>query len=148
LAFPGKTCMKGDRIFLDTNVIVYAYDTSAGIKHEAAGTIMVDLWDSGLGLVSTQVLQEFYVTVTGKIPNPLDAGCAGEIISDLLKWDTVVNDGETILDAIGIQSEHGFSFWDAMIIAAAVKGDANLLYTEDLTDGQRIKGVEIRNPFV
>lgn len=139
--------MKGDRIFLDTNVIVYAYDTSAGIKHRAAAAIMVDLWDSGLGLVSTQVLQELYVTVTGKIPKPLDTGRAGEIVRDLLKWDTIINDGETILDAMGIQSEYGYSFWDAMIIASAVKGGAKLLYTEDLTDGQKVKGVEIRNPF-
>ena len=139
--------MKGSRIFLDTNVLVYAYAISAGEKHRVAAGIMVELWDSGLGLLSTQVLQEFYVTVTGKIPRPLDAGHAGDIVRDLLKWDTVVNDGETILDAIGIQSEYRYSFWDSMIVAAAVKGGASFLYTEDLTDGQRVKGVEIRNPF-
>jgi predicted nucleic acid-binding protein len=139
--------MKDGRIFLDTNVVVYAYDISAGEKHRVAAGIMVDLWDSGLGIVSTQVLQEFYVTVTGKIPKALDPIRAGEIVSDLLKWETVVNDGETILDAIGIQSEFGYSFWDSMIIASAVKGGAELLYTEDLTDGQKIKGVQIQNPF-
>jgi predicted nucleic acid-binding protein len=139
--------MTDGKIFLDTNAIVYAYDTSAGEKHRTAAGVMAELWDSGLGLISTQVLQEFYVTVTGKIPRPLDPGSAGEIISDLLKWDTVVNDGETILDAISLQSEHGYSFWDSMIIAAAVKGGAKHLYTEDLNDGQVIRGVEIRNPF-
>ena len=140
--------MNGGRIFLDTNVVVYAYDTSAGDKHRTAAGIMVELWDSGLGFVSTQVLQEFYVTVTAKIPKPLDPGSAGEIVSDLLKWDTIVNDGETILDAIGLQSEFGCSFWDSMIIAAAATGGARLLYTEDLNDGQKVKGVQIKNPFL
>jgi predicted nucleic acid-binding protein len=139
--------MKGDRIFIDTNVIVYAYDVSAGDKHRIASGIMTELWDSELGLISTQVLQEFYVTVTSKIPKALDPGSAGEIISDLLKWDTVVNDGEAILDAINIQSESGLSFWDSMIITAAISGGAALLYSEDLNEGQVIRGVEIRNPF-
>jgi predicted nucleic acid-binding protein len=139
--------MSGDRTFIDTNVIVYAYDRSAGEKHLTAAVLMAKLWDSGLGLISTQVLQEFYVTVTSKIPKPLDPVSGGEIISDLLKWDTVVNNGEAILDAISIQSESGLSFWDSMIITAAVSGGAALLYTEDLNDGQVIRGVEIRNPF-
>ena len=139
--------MKGNRVFLDTNIIVYAFDTSAGAKHQAAAAIMGKLWDSELGLLSTQVLQEFYVTVTAKIPKTLDPGSAREIISDLLKWDTVTNDGETILEAVDIQMGSGYSLWDSMIIASAVRGGAGLLYTEDLNHGQVIKGVEIRNPF-
>ena len=139
--------MKDDRIFIDTNVIVYAYDVSAGMKHRTAADIIAQLWKTEHGVISTQVLQEFYVTVTSRIPKPLDPGSAGEIISDLLKWNTVVNDGEAILDAISIHSESGLSFWDSMIITAAVSGGAALLYTEDLNDGQVIRGVEIRNPF-
>ncbi len=140
--------MPGDKIFLDTNIIVYAFDTSAGEKHEKAAGIIVDLWDSGLGLISTQVLQEFFVTVTAKIPKPLEAGPASEIISDFLKWDVVINDGEIILEAIEIQTEYGYSFWDSMIITAAIRGGADLLYTEDLTDRHSIKGVAILNPFM
>ena len=140
--------MPGDKIFLDTNIIVYAYDTSAGEKHEKAANTIVDLWDSGLGLISTQVLQEFFVTVTAKLPKPLETGPASEIISDFLKWDVVINDGDIILDAIEIQTEYGYSFWDSMIITSAIKGGADLLFTEDLTDGHSIKGVAVVNPFI
>ena len=64
--------MEGDKVFLDTNIIMYAYDVSAGEKHEIAKKILVELWDSGLGVISTQVLQEFFVNVTQKIQKPLD----------------------------------------------------------------------------
>ncbi len=140
--------MPGDKIFLDTNIIVYAFDTSAGEKHDKAAGIIVDLWDSGLGLISTQVLQELFVTVTAKIPKPLETGPASEIVSDFLKWDVVINDGDIILEAIKIQTEYGYSFRDSMIITAAIKGGADMLLTEDLADGQSIKGVSVVNPFI
>jgi predicted nucleic acid-binding protein len=139
--------MKGVKAFLDTNIIIYAYDTSAGDKHQKARDLLTGLWDSGLGMVSTQVLQEFYVTVTRKIPKPLHLATARDIIADFLTWDVVVNDGDAILKAIDVQEKHGFSFWDSMVIAAAISGGASVLLTEDLSDGQKIGGVEIRNPF-
>jgi predicted nucleic acid-binding protein len=139
--------MSDVKTFLDTNIIIYAYDASAGMKHEIAQQIMTDLWTSGNGILSTQVLQEFYVNVTRKIPNPLDLDLARQIVADLLKWDVVVNGGDSILDAIDIQKRHNFSFWDAMIISSAVTGRAGSLLSEDLTDGQNISGVVIKNPF-
>jgi predicted nucleic acid-binding protein len=139
--------MSGAKTFLDTNIVIYAYDASAGLKHEIARQIMTDLWTSGNGILSTQVLQEFYVNVTRKIPKPLDTDLARQIVADLLKWDVVVNGGDSILDAIDIQKRHNFSFWDAMIISSAVTGGAVTLLSEDLTDGQIIGGVAIRNPF-
>jgi len=139
--------MKGIKAFLDTNIIIYAYDTSAGDKHQKARDLLAGLWESGLGMVSTQVLQEFYVTVTRKIPKPLDLATARDIIADFLTWDVVLNDGDAILKAIDVQEKHGFSFWDSMVIAAAISGGASVLLTEDLSDGQKIGGVEIRNPF-
>ncbi len=139
--------MSGDKTFLDTNIVIYAYDASAGLKHEIARQIMTDLWTSGNGILSTQVLQEFYVNVTRKIPKPLDLDLARQIVADLLKWDVVVNGGDSILDAIDLQKRHNFSFWDAMIISSAVTGGAVTLLSEDLTDGQIIGGVAIRNPF-
>jgi predicted nucleic acid-binding protein len=139
--------MKGVKTFLDTNILIYAYDTSAGDKHQKARYLLTGLWESGLGMVSTQVLQEFHVTVTRKIPKPLDLATAREIIADFLTWDVVVNDGDAILKAIDVQEKHRFSFWDSMVIAAAITGGAAVLLTEDLSDGQKIGGVEIRNPF-
>lgn len=135
------------RTFLDTNVLIYAYDASAGQKREIAKGVVERLWVSGLGVLSTQVLQEFYVNVIAKIPSPLDKKIARGIVRDLLNWEVVVNDGPAVLSAIDLQLKHGYSFWDAMIIASAITGGANLLLTEDLSDGQTVQGVKISNPF-
>lgn len=139
--------MSGDKVFLDTNIIVYAYDKSSGEKHRVAVDIMIELWKSGYGVISTQVLQEFFVIVTGKIPKPLKSNAAKEIINDLLKWEVVINDGESILSAIDIHLKYKYSFWDSMIIDAALKGGAEVLYSEDLMDGQTVNSVTIKNPF-
>lgn len=139
--------MPGDKVFLDTNIVIYAYDLSAGRKHEVARTILIDLWDSRNGLLSTQVVQEFFVSATKKISKPLNIKLAKEIVSDLLKWDIIVNDGKSILEAIGIHSRYNYSFWDSMIIQAAISGGAKILLSEDLNDGQAISGIKIRNPF-
>ncbi len=139
--------MADQKVFLDTNIIIYAYDVSAGDKHEIARKIMVDLWDSGLGVISTQVLQEFFVNVTQKIPKLLDKRLTKDILSDLLKWDVVVNDGESILEAVEILFKYGYSFWDSLIIEAAMRSGSELLLSEDLTHGQIINGLTINNPF-
>lgn len=137
-----------NKTFLDTNILVYGHDISAGHKHSIACGIIRDLWENRLGVISTQVLQEFFVTVTGKISSPLDKKIAREIVSDLMKWDVVVNDKESILDSIDIHSKYKYSFWDSMIIQAAVRGGAKVLFSEDMSDGRIVDGVEIMNPFV
>ena len=139
--------MPEDKTFIDTNIIIYAYDVTAGKKHQTARIIISDLWDSGLGVISTQVLQEFFVNVVQKIPKPLDIPQAKEIVRDFLKWHVVVNTGDSILDAIDISLRYGYSFWDSMIIEAAIKGGATVLISEDLQDGQVVSGVTIKNPF-
>ena len=143
----GKNFMGEGRVFLDTNIIIYAYDISAGDKHEIAKKIMIDLWDSGSGVLSTQVLQEFFINATQKIPKPLDIELAKEIVNDFLKWDVVINDGESILEAIEIHKKYKYSFWDSMIIMAAISNGCVTLLSEDLSDGQNIGSVKIKNPF-
>lgn len=143
----GKSFMKGDKLFLDTNILIYAYDISAGKKHDIAVKIVMDLWDSGYGCISTQVLQEFFINITAKIQKPLDVDTAKELIRDFLKWNVVINDGESILEAIDFRKKYKYSFWDSMIIQAAVKGGAKVLLSEDLSDGHIIRGVQIKNPF-
>ena len=138
--------MKDGKVFIDTNVLVYAYDASAGEKHKIALEIMENLWDSGNGIISSQVLQEFFVSITKKISKPLNIITAKEIVKDLLKWKTVITDGEIILEAIDIHSQHKYSFWDSVIIAAAIGGGAGTIFSEDLSE-QVIKGITIRNPF-
>jgi len=140
--------MSGSKTFLDTNIIVYAFDASAKRKHEIARQILIDLWDSGRGMISTQVLQEFYVTVTQKIPKPLDRKWAIQTIKDLLHWDVVVNDGDAIMEAVDIQTRCRFSFWDAMIIQAALRGGASVILSENLDGGGKVPGVSIKNPFL
>ena len=139
--------MSGNKVFMDTNIIVYAYDRDAGKKYHIASTLVKDLWHSGLGVLSTQVLQEFFVTVTNKISSPLDIAKARGIVKNLSKWNIVINDVNTILAAIEIHDEHKYSFWDSMIIASAVKGGATMLLSEDLSDNQEIEGLTISNPF-
>ena len=142
--------MKEDKVkvFVDTNVLIYAFDRSAGAKHELGSEIVMGLWDSGFGVTSTQVLQEFFVNVTRKIPKPMEGRLAKQIISDLLKWDIVINDGDSILDAVDIHLRYGYSFWDALIIEAALQAGASFLLTEDLSHGQTLRGLTIRNPFL
>jgi predicted nucleic acid-binding protein len=139
--------MKEDKIFVDTNILVYAYDVSAGEKAAVARQILLDLWENGSGVVSTQVLQEFFVVVTRKIPNPMDALTARGIIEDLMLWEVVINDENSILQAIDISEKHQLSFWDSLVVQAASRIGAAELLSEDLQPGKTVKGLRIRNPF-
>ncbi len=139
--------MSEDRVFVDTNVLVYAYDIDAGHKHQIAADIMKDMWLSGRGILSTQTLQEFFVTVTGKISSPLDVAVAEDIIKKLSMWDVVTNNMKTIFAAIELHRQHKFSFRDSLIVASAIEGGAGTLLSEDLSDKHKIKGIVVKNPF-
>jgi predicted nucleic acid-binding protein len=139
--------MSGERVFIDTNIIVYAYDRDAGRKHEIARDLMIGLWSAAGGVLSTQILQEFYVTVTRKIASPLTREAAREIIKDYLTWDVVSNDGDAVLEAIDIETGENISFWDALVVAAAKRGGAEVLLSEDLSEGRKFGDMVVRNPF-
>lgn len=136
-----------DKSFVDTNIMVYAHDLDAGEKHEIAKRTLITLWESGTGVISTQVLQEFYVTLTRKVSNPLKKSLVRSILKNYLVWEVVVNNGETILHAIEIEENYNISFWDSMIVSAAYSKNAAFIITEDLNDGQQIEGIIIVNPF-
>jgi predicted nucleic acid-binding protein len=140
--------MKGDKVFLDTNLLLYAYDSGSPAKHAVAVRILEELWKSGSGILSIQVLQEFFINVTKKIPKPLPVAVAREIVEDFLRWKVVPVDGRTILRAIDLHEKHKYAFWDSLVIQSAIEGGAVWLYSEDLKDGQRIGDVTIRNPFL
>jgi predicted nucleic acid-binding protein len=133
--------------FVDTNIVVYAYDQTAGQKHEAALRLMERLWDSGDGAVSSQVLQEFYVTVTSKIPRPLSGKRARQIIADLGTWTVATVEVPDILQASEISDRYRLNFWDSLILAAAEKEGAEIVWSEDFNDGQKYGSVVVRNPF-
>ena len=139
--------MKG-KTFVDTNILVYAHDLDAGKKHEIAAKAISRLWESKLGILSTQVLQELYVTLTRKIPQPLGRSTVGRLLKSYFSWHLVINDPEIILQAIEIEESYKISFWDALIVSAAFSENATTILTEDLNHGQYFEGILIVNPFI
>ena len=135
------------KVFVDTNILIYAHDLDAGQRNEISVAILRDLWENGIGIISTQVLQEFYVNVTRKIENPLPKSQASGIIESYLAWPVELNDTRTVLAASEIEERHMLSFWDALIVASARNAKAEKILTEDLNHGQEIEGILIENPF-
>ena len=134
-----------ERVFIDTNVIVYADDLDAGAKRERAREILQQVFIDGNGVVSTQVLQEFFVAATRKL------GVAPEVarrkVELLARLDVVTIETSLILDAIDLHRLHPISFWDSLIVQSAVASGCRRLLTEDLQSGRNIAGVRIENPF-
>jgi predicted nucleic acid-binding protein len=133
--------------FVDTNILIYAHDTSAGQKHNRAKDLLRDLWQSEAGCLSVQVLQEFYVTVTRKVRKPLSVEAAAQIITDLSSWEVHCSQVQDVLQAIRLQVRYQVSFWDAMILASALSLGCQVIWSEDLNPGQIYDQVEVRNPF-
>jgi predicted nucleic acid-binding protein len=139
--------MSDNRRFVDTNILLYAHDDSAGAKQVQARTLVEQLWESRNGCLSVQVLQEFFVTTTRKIPKPLEAPAAARIIDDLAHWHVHAPAASDVLAAIDIHQRTGTSFWDAMILRSAKELGCGTLHSEDLNPGQAYEGVQVRNPF-
>jgi predicted nucleic acid-binding protein len=135
------------RRFFDTNVLVYLFDASAPRKKARAQELLKQAVAQGLVLLSTQVLQEFFVAVTRKLSVPLPYEQAERAVRDLAKLPISLVDAEMIMKAITTMRRYRLSFWDSLIIQAALHGGATTLYTEDLQHGQTIETVSIENPF-
>ena len=133
--------------FVDTNILVYAHDSSSGVKHQQAKTLVHELWESGKGCLSIQVLQELFVTITRKVPYPLLNEEAAQIIADLSTWRVHEPNVADILGGINLQSRYKISFWDAMIIQSAAELGCSFLWSEDLNSGQEYQKVRVINPF-
>jgi len=132
--------------FVGTNVLIYAHDAGAGAKHETAKGILLELWRERTGVLSMQVLQEFYVNVTRKIAHPMSKESAGLVVSSYAIWCIDTSPAE-ISTAFRIEHESRVEFWDALMIASALKSGADRVLSEDLNAGQRIAGIRIENPF-
>jgi predicted nucleic acid-binding protein len=133
--------------FLDTNVLIYAHDRSAGNKHLRAKELVQDLWKSGEGCLSIQILQEFYVNVTRKVAKPMAPETAAQIIADLSAWQVHRPGVEDVLDAIRLQARYQLSFWDAMIVASALQLGCPTIWSEDLNPGQVYDQTQALSPF-
>lgn len=134
--------------FVDTNVLVYAFSRNASAKRTAAKKLLHTLMDSDRLRLSTQVLQELFVTLTRKGAPPCAPSEVVGYVDDLAAWPIFSVDVEAIREAARLTTDAPISFWDALIVVAAVRSGATSLYTEDLNHGQRLMGVEIVNPFV
>jgi predicted nucleic acid-binding protein len=135
------------KTFIDTNVLIYAHDADAGAKHQIAKEVLRELWTERTGVLSVQVLQEFYVNVTRKISTPVSKELARLVVSSYAIWCTETTPTEIAL-AFRIEDESRIGFWDALIVSAASKSGATRILSEDLNAGQRIAGIVIENPFV
>ena len=133
--------------FVDTNILVYAHDVDAGRRHDVAAGLLRQLWDARDGVVSTQVLQEFYVSITRKIPKAISRKDARELIRTYTAWRVIGIEPADVVAASEHEERYRLSFWDALILTSALKANADRLVSEDLQAGQRIRGLHITNPF-
>jgi predicted nucleic acid-binding protein len=133
--------------FLDTSILVYAYDRSAGQKHELAAQLMEACWENENGCLSIQVLQEFFVAVTCKIAAPLDYQTVRQIVADLAQWRLHSPKANDLLQAIDLQQKNQLAFWDAQVIQSAASLGCKQLLSEELKHGQVYGTVQVINPF-
>jgi predicted nucleic acid-binding protein len=133
------------RSFLDTNVLVYSDDSFDTRKNQIAVDLLADLRLQRAGVVSTQVLQEYFVSAVSKLD--LEMLLARRRVELFAKFDVVIPSAEMILAAIDLQRLHRFSFWDAMIVQAAKASGCEVLLSEDMQHGRTIEGLRIVNPF-
>ena len=137
-----------DKYFVDTNILVYAHDLSAGMKHDHAHKLIEQLWNSGQGVLSTQVLQELCINLRRKARRPLSVDQVRLLIRDYSTWEVVTNAADSVLDALDLEARYHISFWDALIIQAAESAGCSILYSEDLSNGQQYGALTVLNPFL
>lgn len=133
--------------FVDTNILVYAFDRTDPTRHHVAADLLSRLMDEDRLRLSTQVFQEFYVTMTRKVRPAWSPDRALAKIDDFAAWPVIGADLPLIREAILLSRDAVLSLWDALVVVAATKSGAAILYTEDLNNGQVLRGVRIINPF-
>ena len=132
--------------FVDTNILIYAYDESAGARHTRAQALVAELWRSRRGCLSVQVLQEFYVAGARKLIQipPADLRV---ILNDIALWQIHTPTAPDVLAAVDLHERYQISFWDAMILQSAARRGCRVVWSEDLNAGQIYRGVRVVNPF-
>lgn len=140
-----KKSMISKNVFLDTNILVYAFDKADAKKQNIAKSLIIEAIETGRGNISTQVLQEFYVVATTKLGIPPEMVLTAMDSFGALSVVTVTP--EMIRGAIKKQTKFVLSFWDALILQSAESSLSSILYTEDLNDGQKYDSISIMNPF-
>ncbi|MDR1989178.1 MAG: PIN domain-containing protein, partial [Acidobacteriaceae bacterium] len=131
---PHATSGTNARTFVDSNILIYAHDVDAGRKRDVAKARLGDLWLARTGVLSVQVLYEFYVNVTRKIRTPLSKAEARQVVGTYIVW-CLEPEANDVNEAFRIEDEAGISFWDALIVAVAARGGATRVLSEDLNPG-------------
>jgi predicted nucleic acid-binding protein len=139
--------MSGGRAFFDTNVLVYLFDEDSPAKRSRARRVFEEHARSGEIVLSPQVLQELYVTVTRKLARPVTPRTALAALAHLNAFPVVAVDGATVLRAARLHQSASLSFWDALIIQAALEGHCKRVLSEDLPHGRRFGDLVVENPF-
>lgn len=134
--------------FVDTNVLLYAHDAKPDPRNEAAKELVRRLWSARTGVLSTQVLKEFYVNATKTYKVAMTYSEARRAVAQYARWRVIPTDPQLILSASWLQEEHSIPFWDALIIQAALRADARFLVSEDMQDGRKFGSLTVQNPFV
>lgn len=135
------------RTFFDTNILVYLFDADSPDKQASAHELFAEQGRSGRIVLSSQVLQEFYVTVTRKLARPLPQKDALLVLMQLSVFPLVTADGALVLRAVQLHQKASLSFWDALIVQAALEGNCKTLLSEDMQHGRRFGDLVIQNPF-
>ena len=143
----GATQPMNAKVFVDTNILIYARDSALPKKQARARQWMEALWRNRSGALSYQVLQEYYVNVTQKLKPGLAVEKARQDVRNLLQWQPERVDASLLESAWTLADRFGFSWWDAQIVAAAKRAQCAMLLSEDLQDGLDIDGMRIVNPF-
>jgi predicted nucleic acid-binding protein len=133
------------RSFFDTNVLIYADDKAAPAKQRRAVELVAEHRRNRTGVVSLQILQEYFVTVTRKLQ--VEAGIARRKVELLAEFDVAIPEVADILAAIDLHRLHGFAFWDALVLRAAKQSGCSVVFSEDMQNAREIDGLEIVNPF-
>jgi len=136
------------RFFLDTNIFVYAFDKAAPAKARKAVHLIRRAADTGEGIVSYQVVQEFFNVALRRFPQPMTVAEAEQYLLTVFRPLLAVHSSPAIyIEALGIATKHRLAWYDSLIVAAAMEGGCEILYSEDLQHGREIGDLRIENPF-
>ena len=137
-----------EKVFVDSNILVYAHDADAGDKQRIAANAVSEILDARSGVLSLQVLQAFYSTVTRKLRSAVARDVARELLRGYSSWIIQPLTAEDVVAASFLEQRHQLSFWDALIVQAALLAGGRTLLSEDLQHGRSIDGVTVDNPFI
>jgi predicted nucleic acid-binding protein len=135
------------KVFVDTNILMYAHDTAAGDKHKLAKHAIESLWASGGGVLSTQVLEELSVNLRREVHHPLSAEDTRQLIRDYMSWEVVMIDADAVLEALELEERYEVPFWDALILLAANKAGVEFLLSDDIAAERGYGSFKVVNPF-